>query len=63
MGTNLFSFLQKCTFFIRKAHHRTLLNQSFSGKNKVKPPDFYGQGIFSENFLQMLITKKQRHQK
>ncbi|KWZ68004.1 hypothetical protein HQ51_0204650 [Bacillus altitudinis] len=29
LGTNPFSFLQKCTFFIRKAHHRILLNQSF----------------------------------
>ncbi|MBS4743538.1 hypothetical protein B9G52_07620 [Bacillus safensis] len=26
MGTNPFSFLQKCTFFIRKAYHRILLS-------------------------------------
>ncbi|CAL8898944.1 hypothetical protein BPJM79_20176 [Bacillus pumilus] len=29
LGTNSFSFLQEYTFFIRKAHYRTLLNQSF----------------------------------
>ncbi|ABV61808.1 hypothetical protein BPUM_1124 [Bacillus pumilus SAFR-032] len=42
LGTNPFSFLQKCTFFIRKAHHRTIKSV------------FFWEGLFaSDEFIHL----------